>query len=210
MLNTKSTHSSRTNKRSSKVSALHPSSAEPPSSPATRSLDQSRECRPDVSAHNRSTSDGLNSTAGNLDDFSRAYVSLVRYLKAIWPSREGKKLGRRRRDGVDGSSNGSSGGSGTPAKKKRSGDQRSARALELQLKRQQERILWHREGQAGWRTHRVIDPSAPIDSLDQLDLNHHHHGVGSTGFILSPNTTLGSPHPRSFQAAKPLAQKIEV
>ncbi|KAA1076530.1 hypothetical protein PGT21_010402 [Puccinia graminis f. sp. tritici] len=117
----------------------------------------------------------LNPSAG-LDDFGRAYLNLIGYLKTVWASREGKKAGRESKI------------------KKRSGT-RPTRALELQLKLQQERIRceWLADGQPSWRVHRSVDPYGPID-LPHPDLANKN---------LLSTSPLGSIHPPpSLQAAK--------
>ncbi|OAV96810.1 hypothetical protein, variant [Puccinia triticina 1-1 BBBD Race 1] len=110
-----------------------------------------------------------NTTGAGLDDFGRAYVSLIGYLKAVFPSRERKKAGRE---------------SSSSKKKKQSGA-RPTRALELQLQLQQEllRCEWLRDGQVGWRLGPLDLPLRDGDSQPDLKKN------------LLPGSPLGSIHP---------------
>ncbi|KAH9450103.1 hypothetical protein MJO28_014357 [Puccinia striiformis f. sp. tritici] len=122
-------------KSSGKHSALYADMAtqSPLESTPSRNLQNVISCTPD---------DVINPRTG--EDSGRTYVNLIRHLKAVWPSREGKKAGGE-------------------SKKKRSSP-RSTRVLELQLKLQLERIRYEwlmRDGQASWRP---LGPYGPLDS----------------------------------------------
>ncbi|PLW37521.1 hypothetical protein PCANC_11582 [Puccinia coronata f. sp. avenae] len=84
--------------------------------------------------YEREPQHGMVNSSASLQDVSGACQNLVRCLKAVWPSRQSKKSGREG--------------------DKRRSRQPSTRALELQLKLQQELIRCEvhtiKDGRAGW------------------------------------------------------------
>jgi len=128
--------------------------------------------------------------SGSLNDYSRStYVrlNLIRYLKAVWPSRESKKAA----PAVVGNNN-----------KKRS-RLPSPRVLERQLKLQQERIRCDWRSMDGfptaWRLNRHFDSyyrPLPPELVD-------HHLQPAQKYVIPPLSPLDSIHPSpTLQAAK--------